>query len=454
MIELPDGHVLVPDNRWDLAPDVDVTPHVAVVIPYYDQPRQLMLVLAGLVAQNYPADKLHVTVADDGSAVPFEIDPATTELDITVVRQDDLGFRAAAARNLGAANSLGDVLCFLDADTVPEPDYVRNAVRLPAVLPDALVVGRRLHADLTTVTADTVVTWMRSVDASDPRRASQPAWLAEAYDRTDDLLHPGWDAYKYMISAVLTCSRRLFDATGGFDESFVEYGGEDWEFANRAFMMGAVYAHRPDAVAWHDGPDWAGREVSDRTDEKNAEALALAPLLTDPVARRFGVRYRIPDCVVHLHTDGHSAASLLRTVSSILALPDVAVHLVGSDAEKLWQRMGLDDSRVRVAEPDERSLRRCRLIMSVRGRVVFESDVVSRLAADLGPGGAGVAVVELPGGASVVVRSSRCIHRSTRWASAIGRSAEALQDSLFGTRNYDADELGIRVEPSEPELWW
>lgn len=453
-IELPDGRVVVPDNRWDLAPATAVTPHVAVIVPYYDQARQLALVLAALAAQNYPADNLHVTIADDGSAVTLEIDDFPTELDITVVRQDDLGFRAAAARNLGAANSRGEVLCFLDADTVPEPDYVRNAVRLAALVPDALIVGRRLHADLSEIAPDAVVEWMRGVDASDARRESQPGWLTEAYERTGNLLRSGWDAYKYLISAVLTCSRALFDAVGGFDESFVEYGGEDWEFANRAFMMGAVYAHCPDAVAWHDGPDWAGRDVPDRTDEKNAEALALAPLLTDPDARRFGVRYRIPDCLVHLHTAGHSAASLLRTIASILAMPDVAIHLTGPDAETLWRRTGMDDSRVRLDEPDDRLLRRCRLVVTVHGRVVFDAGVATRLSAELAPGGVGVAVVDLPGDASVVARSSRCIHRASRWAPVVGCTPEALQNSLFGTRTCDADDIGIRVEAAEPELWW
>ena len=65
-----------------------------------------------------------------------------------LVRQDDDGFRAAAVRNLGVAATTGDVLVLLDADTTPEPDFVERMVALPEALPEALVVGRRRHADL------------------------------------------------------------------------------------------------------------------------------------------------------------------------------------------------------------------------------------------------------------------------------------------------------------------
>ena len=53
--------------------------------------------LAALRPQTHPAARLQVVVADDGSDPLPEV-PA----DVTLVSQDDRGFRAAAARNLGA----------------------------------------------------------------------------------------------------------------------------------------------------------------------------------------------------------------------------------------------------------------------------------------------------------------------------------------------------------------
>ncbi len=134
-MRLGDGRTVVADNRWDLVGEASTTPLVSVVIPYYNQPHQLALVLEALSAQTHPPDRLEVVVADDGSTCSPDVRAWTSRLDITVVTQEDNGFRAAAARNLGVAASSGTVLCFLDADTVPTPDYIRQSIRLPAAAP-------------------------------------------------------------------------------------------------------------------------------------------------------------------------------------------------------------------------------------------------------------------------------------------------------------------------------
>ena len=144
----------------------------------------------------------------------------------------------------------------------------------------------------------------------------EPSWLIEAYRASSDLLHADHRSYRHVISAVLCCSRELFDDIGGFDESFGEYGGEDWEFAHRAFVNGAVLHHCPAAVAWHDGPDWGDRPVEDRPAAKNREALAMARLIPDPIARRSGLRRALPNAVIEIDAAAHSPGSLVTTLSS------------------------------------------------------------------------------------------------------------------------------------------
>lgn len=466
-MRLPDGRFVVADNRWDTAPPSAELPNVGVVVPYYDQPRQLALVLEALATQAYPAEKLHVVVADDGSQEPPDIAPWIARLTVSVVRQDDLGFRAAAARNLGAAAVSGSILCFLDADTVPAPDYIANSVSLPAAVPDAIVVGRRKHADLSGVTVSDIARWsaesvesLDSVEKGADGSATEPQWLVDAYERTADLRDPGWNGYKYVLSAVLTCSRELFDAVGGFDESFVRYGGEDWEFANRAFMMGAVLAHQPKALAWHDGPDWGGRAVDDRTTEKNDEAMALAPLVTDPAARGAGLHHRIPDIVALVSTRGHSAASLLTTVSSFLRGTDCAVWL---DDDSLLPAGAMFDSRIRFGRPDSSILSRCRFVVEVSGRVIASSDSAVLLVDHVGPGRAGEVHVDFECGVeesgigntpSVTMWTSRALHRSRRWARRLDVPEKDLRVALFGRHTCRASEVGLTVSVDEPWLSW
>ena len=455
-IPLGEGRMILPDNRWDLVEDLPDIPLVSVVIPYYNQQRQLNLVLEALTAQTHPKDRMEVVIADDGSAQPPDLTEWTTRLSVTVISQEDKGFRAAAARNLGASTSNGSVLCFLDADTVPTPDYIRRAVRLPAAAPDTVVVGRRKHADFSRVDTGSVISWLTDNTHAGQGHTHEPQWLVDAYERTRNLLSPGWDGYKYMLSAVMTCSRGLFDDVGGFDESFVQYGGEDWEFANRAFMMGAVFAHEPAALAWHDGPDWGERSVPDRLSEKNSEALALAPLLTDPAARSAGLQYLIPDVAVVVSTQGHTAPSLLHTVSGVLRGTDSAVWLTGPDAGVLLRQLGVHDSRVRIGEPDSKVLSRCRFVAEVAGRVAFSADSIARLTAEVAPGAAGQVDVEfapdLP--ASVTMWSSRALHRSRRWSEETGRCREELTEMLFGVRRVESGSVGIGVTETDPSLSW
>ena len=68
-------------------------------------------------------------VADDGSPRSRRLPDQPYPL--RLVRQEDRGFRAAAARNLGAAATTAPVLCFLDGDTVPEPGYLAAVLDAP-----------------------------------------------------------------------------------------------------------------------------------------------------------------------------------------------------------------------------------------------------------------------------------------------------------------------------------
>ena len=105
------------------------------------------------------------------------------------------------------------------------------------------------------------------------------------------------------ISAVLACGRRLFEELGGFDPRFVGYGGEDWEFAFRAFNAGAVLVHEPRAVAWHDGPDQGARAPDPEAKAVERAASRRAR------ARRAGVRVPGRAGVLRRHRRHHDVRS-------------------------------------------------------------------------------------------------------------------------------------------------
>lgn len=323
----------VPGNRWDLAPDGPHRRRVSVVITHFEQQDELDRTLAALRRQTRPPDE--VVVADDGSATAPEV-PAGVRL----VRQHDDGFRAAAARNLGVGASTGELLVLLDADTTPEPHFVERMVALPEALPEALVVGRRRHADLAGTAPDGAIE-----EVAPPRELPEPAWLREAYDDSRDLLDADHTSHRFVISAVLACSRWWYDEVGGFDETFSSYGGEDWDFAHRSWAAGGLVAHRRDAVAWHDGPDAGARDLD--PDALLAETVAVADRTSAPGTTWRGLGRGPADLVVTL-APTLGDAELLVTVDSLLAaLPRAVVRLPEGHRELVGA-----DPRVVPAEQD------------------------------------------------------------------------------------------------------
>lgn len=380
--------IALPGNRWDLLDGrtSDVAPAVSVVVAHYEQPEQLARCLAGLAGQDHPADRLEVIVADDGSALAPVVPGG-----VRLVRQADEGFRLAAVRNLGAAQATGDVLVFLDADTVPEPGFIRELTRMPGLAPDVVAVGRRRHADLTGVPPAADV---RTVVAG--RELPEPAWLTDAYRRSRNLLDADDRSYRHTIGAVLACSRVVFDAAGGFDESFRTYGGEDWEWTYRAWLAGALLAHVPGAVAWHDGPDAGARDDHDRV-TRNAEAMRLADLIPVPGTRPRGLPSSRIDIAVTPPQDASEAASFVSVDSVVADMPGSACVAA---ADLIAAQPPVDRVRVHVEV-----VRPIRVDGGLR-------PLVERL----GREGLGtLTVVDDEGDPLLRIRSIRAVSREARW---------------------------------------
>ncbi|WP_307787159.1 glycosyltransferase [Mycolicibacterium mengxianglii] len=449
-IPLTDGRFTLPGNRWDLLAAVAAgTPSVAVIIPYYNQQHDLDLVLHALELQDYPLDAITVVVADDGSTQAPTL--RAPRLRVEVVRQADRGFRAAAARNLGVSHSAADILCFLDADTVPEPGYLRNITRLPALAPDVLVVGHRRHAELDDWTPADLPDWWSGRRA--PRVLDEPQWLSDEYRRSSDLLRIDHRSYRYLISSVMCCSRTLFESVGGFDETFCHYGGEDWEFAHRALAGGALLHHARDALAWHNGPDWAGRVTEDRVAGKNIEALALARRITDPDARTTGLRYELPDIAVRIPADEHTAGSLVATMSCFLH-EDVGIWVNGPEAERLLRDAGTEDQRIRSGPIPDSVLQRCRFVVDTAGRPVLPRSSFTELVRRCGEPDVESVAVTTPG-AHLGCRSSWSANRARRWSDGDVRFCDPADAQRLGhSLAIAADQVRLVCGDSAPDLSW
>ena len=385
---------LVPGNRWDLLPEAPA-PTVTVVITHYEQQPQLDRTLAALAGQAH-----QVLVADDGSADAPVVPPG-----VQLVRQADLGFRAGAARNLGAAHAAGEVIVVLDADTVPEPGFVAALVRHAAASPDVLAVGRRRHADL----------------SGDGRELPEPAWLREAYAASGDLLDADGRSFRFVVSAVLACRRELFADLGGFDERYVGYGGEDWDLAYRAWNAGAVLVHERDAVAWHDGPEWSGRGPD--LAAKDLETARLAALVPEPLTRGQPLPALLPDVLVDVTTyDPRCITSLLRQGHR-----DLQVRVDGAG--------DLHAGAVRATPWTADQQARARVRLELTAPVALAPHVVGDLVTRLTEQDLGELRLRVDGRPVGTATTTRALGRARRWA---GREPDVV-GRCFGRAEVDVE---------------
>jgi glycosyltransferase involved in cell wall biosynthesis len=198
-------------------------PLISVVVPTRDRPEALKRCLDALDAQTVAA-QLEVVVVDDGSVEGAVSSVVGRHPCARSIRQGGAG--PAAARNAGAREALGSVLCFTDDDCVPGRAWVER-------LADAL------HAGGGAVCGRTIPHGGVLADASE-LIAHAPAGPASG-DTHEVVFAP---------SNNLACTKAVFDATP-FDESYPDAAGEDREWCARLIASGHRLRYVPSALLEH-----------------------------------------------------------------------------------------------------------------------------------------------------------------------------------------------------------
>jgi glycosyltransferase involved in cell wall biosynthesis len=188
-----------------------------------------------------------VLVADDGSgdetaAVVARL-AADSPVPLVHVWQEDLGFRAAAARNRAAASASGDYLVFVDGDSIPCPMFVERHRRLAES--GYFVVGNRvlLNPALTLEVED---------GREHPCAWTPFDWMAcrlrGRCNRLLPLFYLGDGAWRKRRPrewrGARTCNLGLwrsdFLAVNGFDERYHGWGHEDADLVARLIASGVL----------------------------------------------------------------------------------------------------------------------------------------------------------------------------------------------------------------------
>ncbi|MGH2760938.1 MAG: glycosyltransferase [Actinomycetota bacterium] len=216
-------HTSTPSIIVSTRRDSDQPPRISVALSTYQRAGMLERLFEALMRQTLSADEFEVVIVDNGST------PETADVIRKLAPSSDLRLHVlrleqnrgpTPARNLAWRQARAELIAFTDDDCAPAPGWLEHGLRAMEAN-DAVIVGRTLP---------------------DPELPIGP------FSRTIRVNDVNW---------LPTCNvfyrRADLDAVGGFDESFLEPGGEDTDLAFRVRnMCGRDFVFAHNALVYHD----------------------------------------------------------------------------------------------------------------------------------------------------------------------------------------------------------
>jgi hypothetical protein len=214
--------------------------YISVVIPTYNRLPILQKCLGALETQVFTDNKItdyEVVVVDDGSSDRTLVWLAENRANlphVKVIEQDHQG--AAAARNLGVVNAVGDTIVFIDSDLVVTETFLQCHA-------DALVAGKQA------LKSDRLFTYGAVINTNN---FAEPT--SEPYKITDF-------SAAYFATGNVAISRHWLEAAGLFDTGFQLYGWEDLELGVRLKKLDLKLVKCPQAVGYHWHPAFSLEQI-------------------------------------------------------------------------------------------------------------------------------------------------------------------------------------------------
>ena len=198
------------------------SPGISVIIPHLNQPEMLRRCLASLAVGARRPDE--IIVVDNGSRnLPTDVCKAYPDVQLLIEMNPGPG----PARNHGAAAARFDVLAFIDADCIADPEWLAQATSALAD-PDAMILGGDVRIAL-----------------GDPQRIT----MLEAYE---SIFAYRMDLYiarhGFTGTGNLVVRRDVLDAVGSFAGIGV---AEDREWGRRAIAKGHHIRFVPSMLVFH-----------------------------------------------------------------------------------------------------------------------------------------------------------------------------------------------------------
>jgi cellulose synthase/poly-beta-1,6-N-acetylglucosamine synthase-like glycosyltransferase len=199
---------------------------ISVVVPAYNAEKTLSACLEALLDQTAPREAYEIIVVDDGSTDRTR--QIAEAYGVCVVAEANQG--AASARNLGAQNARGDIVLFIDADSVPDKKWIQA---MAAPFTDPTIAG-----------------------ASGQKKTRQQNIWARLVQLEYDFKYDRMSAHTaidFVDSSTAAYRREVLLDNGGFDSTLME--AEDTELSYRLSERGYRLVLIREAVTYHTHPE-------------------------------------------------------------------------------------------------------------------------------------------------------------------------------------------------------
>jgi len=217
-------------------PDSD-HPRASIIVPVYNQAAHTLTCLRAL-AEHPPLAACEILVIDDGSSDQTQAWMAQVAGLHFHRRAQNGGFIAAC--NDGAERARGQVLVFLNNDTVPQPGWLDALLDTFDAQPDAGLVGAQL-----------VYPDGRLQEAGGVVFSDGSAWNYGRFDSPEDPRYASLRDADYCSGAAIAIPRALFESLSGFDTRYAPAYYEDTDLAFSVRAAGKRVLYQPAARVVH-----------------------------------------------------------------------------------------------------------------------------------------------------------------------------------------------------------
>jgi GT2 family glycosyltransferase len=200
-----------------------MTPRISIVICTHNRAELLRGTLQALSTQDVSPDEYEIIVVDDGSTdrTSEVVGGMSSPASIHYLNREHRG--RSAARNLGIREAAGDLVLFVDDDTLAPTSFLSEHLRFHERHPRSVVRGPIVNITEYRI-PDTYALGIKDFSSA------------------------------FFCTCNASVERKHLEAIGGFDENFREYGFEDNEIGWRLRQAGIRMRFNKKAIIYHYKP--------------------------------------------------------------------------------------------------------------------------------------------------------------------------------------------------------